>query len=49
MKAVVWTDTVQMFVMFASMITLLTKGMIDVGADNVWERNLNSSRLEFFV
>ena len=48
-KAVVWTDTIQMFLMYGSIITLLVKGVLDVGGlDIVWERNFNSSRVEFF-
>lgn len=35
--------------MYGSIITLLVKGVIDVGGlDIVWERNVNSSRIEFF-
>ncbi len=48
LKAVVWTDTVQIVLMIGSMATLVIKGVIDVGIENVWRRNLNSSRLEFF-
>ena len=48
MKAVVWSDTIQIFLMIGSMAALGIKGVLDVGIDNVWERNLNSSRLEFF-
>jgi len=48
MKAVVWTDTIQIFLMMASVLSLVIKGVIDVGIDNVWERNINTSRIEFF-
>jgi len=48
LKAVVWIDTVQIVLMIGSMATLVIKGVIDVGIENVWRRNLNSSRLEFF-
>lgn len=48
MKAVVWSDTIQIFLMFGSMVALVIKGVLDVGISNVWERNLNSSRLELF-
>ena len=34
--------------MFGSMAILVIKGVMDVGINNVWERNLNSSRLELF-
>lgn len=48
MKAVVWSDTVQIFLMVASVVALVIKGVIDIGIENVWELNLNSSRIEFF-
>ncbi len=47
MKAVVWSDTLQIFLMMGSMLALVIKGLMDVGVINVWERNLNSGRLEF--
>jgi len=48
MKAVVWSDTVQIILMMASMTVLVIKGVVDVSIENVWTRNLNSGRLEFF-
>ncbi len=48
MKAVVWSDTIQIFLMFGSIVVLVIKGSLDVGISNVWERNLNTSRLELF-
>jgi len=48
MKAVVWSDTVQIFLMLGSVATLVVKGVIDVGIENVWQRSMNSSRIEFF-
>jgi len=48
MKAVVWTDTIQIILMLVSMTVLVIKGVVDVGIENFWERNLNSGRLEFF-
>ncbi len=47
MKAVVWSDTLQIFLMMGSVIALVIKGVIDVGIENVWERNVNTSRIEF--
>ncbi|XP_032776975.2 sodium-coupled monocarboxylate transporter 1 [Daphnia magna] len=48
-KAVVWTDTLQIFVMYGSFITVLVKGINDAGGlGTVWQRNLDSSRVEFF-
>ena len=48
MKAVVWTDTFQIILMTASVTVLVVKGVSDVGFANVWQRNLDSGRLEFF-
>ena len=47
MKAVVWSDTFQIFLMLGSVTALVIKGVIDVGIENVWERNVNTSRIEF--
>lgn len=44
----VWTDTIQIFVMCSSFIALLVKGAMDAGIENVWQRNWNSSRIDFF-
>lgn len=49
MKAVLWTDVFQSFLMFFSMLAIIIKGSIDVGGLNVvFERAMNGSRLEFF-
>lgn len=48
MKAVVWSDSLQIFLMLGSIGALVVKGVIDVGIENVWERSMNSSRIEFF-
>ncbi len=34
--------------MIGSVAALMIKGLLDVGLENVWERNINSNRLEFF-
>ncbi|XP_046460580.1 sodium-coupled monocarboxylate transporter 1-like isoform X1 [Daphnia pulex] len=48
-KAVVWTDTIQIILIYGSIIMLLIKGVSDVGGLGiVWERNYNSSRIELF-
>ncbi|XP_049805974.1 sodium-coupled monocarboxylate transporter 1-like isoform X1 [Schistocerca nitens] len=48
-KAVVWTDCFQVFVLFISMIAVLTKGTIDIGGPEVvWMRNAKAGRTEFF-
>lgn len=47
MKAVVWSDTLQIGFMYGSLITVLVKGIFDVGGlDVVWERSSSSGRLE---
>ncbi|KAI9564252.1 hypothetical protein GHT06_007990 [Daphnia sinensis] len=48
-KAVVWTDTIQIVLIFGSIIILIIKGVTDVGGLGiVWERNYNSSRIDIF-
>ncbi|RWR98782.1 sodium-dependent multivitamin transporter-like protein, partial [Dinothrombium tinctorium] len=48
-KAVLWTDVFQSFLMFASMILIIIKGTIDVGGiDIVWKRAMEGNRIQFF-
>ncbi|KAG7212741.1 hypothetical protein KM043_013006 [Ampulex compressa] len=48
LRAVVWTDFVQAFLMFGSMILIVVKGTLDLGGLSVViRRNLESERLEF--
>ncbi|KAK0074325.1 hypothetical protein PV326_012541, partial [Microctonus aethiopoides] len=48
LRAVVWTDFVQAFIMFGAMFLIAIKGTIDVGGLGVViQRNLDSGRLEF--
>lgn len=48
LKAVVWTDFYQTFIMFGSMLLIIIKGTADVGGLSlVIRRNLESGRLEF--
>lgn len=48
-KAVAWTDTIQVILMYGSLLIVLSKSIYDVGGvETVWERNLNSSRIELF-
>lgn len=50
MKAVVWTDTFQVVVLYAAMFTILIKGTSDIGGFNVvWERNAAFNRTNFFT
>ncbi|VEN60610.1 unnamed protein product, partial [Callosobruchus maculatus] len=46
-KGVVWTDVIQIIVMFGSMLLVVIKGTIDVGGFGVvFERNWISGRIE---
>jgi len=48
-KAVMWTDTFQATVMFASFIAIIIKGNNDAGGANVvFDRNYQSGRIELF-
>lgn len=48
LRAVVWTDFIQAFIMYGSMLLIIIKGTIDVGGLSlVIRRNLDSGRLEF--
>ena len=45
----VWTDCVQVLILYTSMFTVLIKGTIDIGGVAViWERNYQAGRSEFF-
>ncbi|XP_015175380.1 PREDICTED: sodium-coupled monocarboxylate transporter 1-like [Polistes dominula] len=49
LKAVVWTDTIQIMVMFGSVITVAVLGTNKVGSVyEVWRRNFETGRIEFF-
>jgi solute carrier family 5 (sodium-coupled monocarboxylate transporter), member 8/12 len=46
-KAVVWTDVIQIFIMYGVLILIIIKGTADVGGFSiVFERNWNSGRIE---
>uniref|UniRef100_A0A0A9X2G5 Sodium-coupled monocarboxylate transporter 2 n=1 Tax=Lygus hesperus TaxID=30085 RepID=A0A0A9X2G5_LYGHE len=48
-KAVIWTDSFQVVVIFISLIVILVKGTIDIGGVKViWERNDQANRTHFF-
>lgn len=47
MKGVVWTDVIQIAIMFGSILLVAIRGTVDIGGiGNVLERNWKSSRLE---
>lgn len=48
MKAVVWTDVIQTWLMIGAMIVIVVKGTLDIGGlGAVWSRCWESGRLEF--
>ncbi len=48
MKAVMWTDTFQVVMMFAGLVAVLVKGSIDHdGFGNIWAYLEESERVEF--
>ncbi|XP_037954460.1 sodium-coupled monocarboxylate transporter 1 isoform X3 [Teleopsis dalmanni] len=45
-KGVVWTDVIQSFVMFGSIIVLMIKGTVDIGGfGEIWKRNMAGGRI----
>lgn len=47
LKAVVWTDVVQLIMMFGAICLVIIKGTYDVGgAGNVWDLAVESGRIE---
>ena len=49
MRAVVWTDVFQSFIMIIAMIWIVVKGIIDVGGvGQVWTDNWETDRIELF-
>lgn len=48
MKAVVWTDTFQVVVLYAAMLAVLIKGTLQLGGvGEVWRRNVDHGRGDF--
>ena len=48
-KAVLWTDVFQSVLMFAGMICVAAKGVVEVGGiDVVYQRALEGNRLQFW-
>jgi solute carrier family 5 (sodium-coupled monocarboxylate transporter), member 8/12 len=46
-KAVVWTDVIQIILMYGTLLLIVVKGTINVGGLSVvLERNYNSGRFE---
>lgn len=48
MKAVVWTDVIQLTMMLGAIILVMVKGSIDIGGFGyVWSKAVESGRIEF--
>ncbi|CAL4140451.1 unnamed protein product, partial [Meganyctiphanes norvegica] len=48
MKAVLWTDALQVVVMYVAMVFVIIKGAADVGGwDYVWKKNMESGRIQW--
>lgn len=48
LKAVVWTDVVQLAMMFIAIFLVMLKGTLDIGGlSYVWEKAVESGRIEF--
>ncbi|XP_064648287.1 sodium-coupled monocarboxylate transporter 1-like [Lineus longissimus] len=48
-KAVMWTDTFQICLMFAGLLAVLIQGSIQMGGfSNIWQKNYEGGRIEFF-
>ncbi|TRY75595.1 hypothetical protein TCAL_00525 [Tigriopus californicus] len=49
MKAIVWTDVFQIFIMFGGILAILIRGLERTGGfSNVWDTAEKSGRIEFF-
>ena len=49
MKAVMWTDVFQIFMMFAGLFAVLIQGSIDQGGfGTIWQYMVDGERIEFF-
>lgn len=47
LKAVVWTDVIQTFIMIGSLVLVIVKGTIEAGGfRTVMEKNWHSGRIE---
>ncbi|XP_011054030.1 PREDICTED: sodium-coupled monocarboxylate transporter 1-like isoform X1 [Acromyrmex echinatior] len=47
-RAVVWTDALQVGVMIAAVITVASLGTYQMGASEIWNRAIDAKRIEFF-
>lgn len=47
MKAVLWTDTLQMIIMAGGCIALVIVGVVNEGGlSNIWQANVDSGRMD---
>lgn len=50
MKAVIWTDSLQVMIMFAGILTILITGSIKLGGlDVAWRVANENDRIKFFM
>lgn len=48
MKAVVWTDSIQIMLMYGTLILIIVKGTLNVGGLSViWNRNVAGGRIHY--
>lgn len=48
LKAVVWTDVIQLCMMFFAIFLVMLKGTLDIGGVGVvWDKAVESGRIEF--
>lgn len=49
LKAIVWTDVFQIFIMYGGILAIVIRGIIEVGGiQNVWQAAERTGRIEFF-
>lgn len=48
MKAVLWTDLLQSFLMFAAIFTVIIRGLCDQGFSTIWQIAEEGQRIQFF-
>lgn len=48
MKAIIWTDVIQITIMFGVLLVIIVKGTLDIGGLSVvLSRNIESGRIEY--
>ncbi len=47
-KAVLWTDSLQMLLMIATIVSVVIKGAVDIGFEKMWQTAAKGMRTDFF-